>query len=89
MIVPGSKGRIALVDLLSASEDTLLAASEYISAIEQKYYEKKYAAEEMEGGGLPPDFAAEDTETLSEGHSGQDVGEEMWREVHEQHHQDL
>ena len=80
MIVPGSNGKIALNDVLSASEDRLSAASEFINEMEQRYYEKKYAWEDMEGGGLPPQFADDDAE---------DVDGEVWRKMHEHHHQDL
>ena len=91
MIVPGSSGRIALDDVLTASDDTLSAVSKFVTATEQKYFEKRYTEEmQMEGGGFPPEFANDDADTLTWDPSSQGVDEEMWRKkVHEQHHQDL
>ena len=91
MVVPGSSGRIALDDVLTASDDTLSAVSKFLTATEQKYFEKRYAEEmQMEGGGFPPEFANDDADTLTWDPSSQGVDEEMWRKkVHEQHHQDL
>ena len=83
MISPGSNERIATSDVLSAADDVIQAASEFVLKIEEEYYEKKFAKEEMEGGGFPPEFADDQ--------SSQDIGdlEKEWREAHNQHHQDL
>lgn len=67
---------------MSATNDVVQAASEYVLKIEEEYLEKKFAGEEIEGGGFPPEFA--------DGQSSQDFdGEEVWRESHKVHHQDL
>ena len=89
--MPGSSGKLALDDVLSASDDTLSAVSEFIAATEQEYYEQKYAEENMnvEGGGFPPEFVDGGEDTLSWDASSQGVDEEMWKKMHEQHHQDL
>lgn len=87
MIVPGSNGKVALNDVLSASDGRLSAASDFINEMEQKYYEKKYAWEDMEGGGIPPQFADDDAEVLLGDQYSEDVDGEVWRKVHE--HQDL
>ena len=89
IIAPGSNNRIATSDVLSASNNVVQAASEYVLKIEEEYFEKKFAEDEMEGGGFPPE-CAEDTVMPSGSQSSQNVdGEDAWREAHEWHHQEL